>query len=288
MRFFGLLVPIVCGLLCAAADPQQTYDGRNGPHVFGTPGNQVYIRGQNDGVYKVPGVGGQFQHNSSPAEHVYTDEQGNTYVHRKKAGGPGTHTIRAPGPVVAQPIYPAVQDSRYGPLVSVPRRSRSPQFHVERPGRTVDVGPGGFVIQRGRRSPQFHVERPGRTVDVGSGAFVIQRSRRSPQFHVERPGRTVDVGPGGFVIQRSRRSPQFHVERPGRTVDVGPGGFVIQRSSRSINDGRVQGENFVARDDQAGVWDGNVSVWKRPDGRTVTLGADGSAIVSGHGQTQHY
>ncbi|XP_017133273.1 immune-induced peptides isoform X2 [Drosophila elegans] len=261
MRFLGLLVPIVCGLLCVAADPQQIYDGRNGPHVYGTPGHQVYIRGQNDGVYKVPGVGGQFQHSSSPAEHVYTDEQGNTYVHRKKAGGPGTHSIRGPGPVVAQPIYPAVQDSRYGPAASGHRISRSPQFHVERPGRTVDVGNGGFVVQR---------------------------SRRSPQFHVERPGRTVDVGNGGFVVQRSRRSPQFHVERPGRTVDVGPGGFVIQRSSRSVNDGRVQGENFVARDDQAGVWDESVSVWRRPDGRTVTVGADGSTIISGHGKTQHY
>ncbi|KAI8035732.1 baramicin A1 isoform X2 [Drosophila gunungcola] len=234
MRFFGLLVPIVCGLLCVAADPQQINDGRNGPHVHGTPGHQVYIRGQNDGVYKVPGVGGQFQHSSSPAEHVYTDEQGNTYVHRKKAGRPGTHTIRGPGPVAAQPIYPAAQDSPYGPAVSGHRISRSPQFHVERPGRTVDVGQGGFDIQR------------------------------------------------------SRRSPQFQGERPGRTVDVGNGGFVIQRSSRSVNDGRVQGENFVARDDQAGVWDENVSVWRRPDGRTVTVGADGSTIISGHGKTLYY
>nr|XP_017001833.2 immune-induced peptides [Drosophila takahashii] len=315
MHFFGLLVPIVCGVLFVAADPQQTYDGRNGPHVFGTPGNQVYIRGQNDGVYKVPGVGGQFQHSSSPAEHVYTDEQGNTYVHQRKAGGQGTHTVRGPGLVVGQPAYPAVQDSRYRSTPAVHRIARSPQFHVERPGRTVDVGSGGFVVQRSRRSPQFHVERPGRTVDVGSGGFVVQRSARSPQFHVERPGRTVDVGSGGFVVQRSRRSPQFHVERPGRTVDVGSGGyvvqrsrrspqfhverpgrtvdfgsggFVVQRSSRSINDARVQGENFVARDDQAGIWDDSVSVWKRPDGRTVTVGSDGSLTVSGHGATQNY
>ncbi|XP_016957490.1 baramicin A1 [Drosophila biarmipes] len=261
MHFFGLLVPIVCGVLFVGADPQHTYDGRNGPHVFGTPGNQVYIRGQNDGVYKVPGVGGQFQHSSSPAQHVYTDEQGNTYVHQRKAGGPATHTIRGPGLVVAQPNYPGAQDSRYGSAAPVPRVARSPQFHVERPGRTVDVGPGGFVVQRSARSPQFHVERPGRTVDVGSG---------------------------GFVVQRSRRSPQFHVERPGRTVDFGPGGFVVQRSSRSINDGRVQGENFVARDDQAGIWDDNVSVWKRPDGRTVSVGSDGSVSISGHGATQNY
>jgi len=172
-------------------------------------------------------------------------------------------------------------------VARAPRVSRSPQFHVERPGRTVDVGAGGFVVQRSARSPQFHVERPGRTVDVGAGGFVVQRSRRSPQFHVERPGRTVDVGPGGFVVQRSARSPQFHVERPGRTVDVGPGGFVVQRSSRSINDARVQGENFVARDDQAGIWDDSVSVWKRPDGRTVSVGSDGSVTISGHGATQN-
>ncbi|XP_017066247.1 immune-induced peptides [Drosophila eugracilis] len=261
MHFFGLLVSIVCCVLCVAANPQQIYDGRNGPHVFGTPGHQVYIRGQNDGVYSVPGVAGQFQHTSSPSEHIYRDENGNTYVNRKNPGGPATHTVRGPGLVVGQPSYPVVQDSRYRPAALLSRKARSPQFHVEGPGRTVDVGSGGFVVQRSARSPQFHVERPGRTVDVGSE---------------------------GFVVQRSARSPQFHVERPGRTVDFGSGGFVVQRSSRSINDGRVQGENFVARDDQAGLWDDRVSVWKRPDGRTVSVADDGSVIISGHGQTQHY
>ncbi|KAH8336691.1 hypothetical protein KR059_001195, partial [Drosophila kikkawai] len=256
-----LLFPAVA----AEADPQHTYDGRNGPHVFGTPGNQVYIRGQNDGAYTVPGVGGQFQHSSSPKEHVYTDEQGNTYVNRKTAGG--------------RPAYPASA----GPA---PRRPRSPQFHVERPGRTVDYDNGGFVVQRSRRSPQFHVERPGRTVDVGSGGFAVSRQSRSPQFHVERPGRTVDVGSGGFAVSRQSRSPQFHVERPGRTVDYNNGEFVVQRSSRSINDARVQGDNFVARDDQAGVWNDNVSVWKRPDGRTVTVDGSGKVHVSGHGHDQ--
>eukprot|EP00099_Drosophila_melanogaster_P019184 NP_610428.2 uncharacterized protein Dmel_CG13749 [Drosophila melanogaster] len=161
----------------SAADLQRTYDGHDGPHVFGTPGNQVYIRGQNDGVYKVPGVGGQFHHASSPADHVYTDEQGITYVHKKDAGGPGTHTLRGPGLAAVQPAYSTVQ----------PAGLRNPQFHVERSGRTVDVGSGGFVVQRSRRSPQFHVERPGRTVDVGSGGFFVQRGRRSPQFPVERP-----------------------------------------------------------------------------------------------------
>ncbi|XP_033156024.1 immune-induced peptides [Drosophila mauritiana] len=208
MHLFGLLVPIVCTVLCVAADPQRTYDGHNGPHVFGTPGNQVYIRGQNDGVYKVPGVGGQFQHASSPAEHVYTDEQGNTYVHKKHAGGPGTHTVRGPGLTDGQPAYSTVP----------PAALRNPQFRVERPGRTVDVGDGG-------------------------------------------------------------------VERPGRMVDVG---LIVERDSRSIHDGRVQGENFVARDDQAGIWDDSVSVWKRPDGRTVSVGSDGSVIVSGHGLTLQY
>ncbi|EDW47015.1 GM21080 [Drosophila sechellia] len=272
MHLIGLLVPIFCTVLCVseqpvhhglaqpatnrrfiaptAADPQRTYDGHNGPHVFGTPGNQVYIRGQNDGGYKVPGVGGQFQHASSPAEHVYTDEQGNTYVHKTHDGGPGTHTVRGPGLTAGQPAYSTVP----------PAALRNPQFRVERPSRTVDVGDGGFVVQRGRRSPQFHVERPGRTVDVGSGGFVVQRGRRSPQLYVERPGRAVDVGFKGL----------------------------IERESRSIHDGRVQGENFVARDDQAGIWDDSVSVWKRPDGRTVSVGSDGSVIVSGHGLTLQY
>ncbi|KAH8389033.1 hypothetical protein KR200_011963 [Drosophila serrata] len=283
MHIFGLLLAIVCGLLCVAADPQHTYDGRNGPHVFGTPGNQVYIRGQNDGAYTVPGVAGQFQHSSAPKEHVYTDELGNTYVNHRKAGRPGgSHTISGPGLVAVNPSssYPVAAG---GPAL---RRPRSPQFHVERPGRTVDYGNGGFVVQRQSRSPQFHVERPGRTVDYGNGGFVVQRQSRSPQFQVERPGRTVDVGSGGFVVQRERRSPQFHVERPGRTVDYGNGGFVVQRSSRSINDARVQGENFVARDDQAGVWNDKVSEWKRTDGRTVIVDSNGNVHVSGHGHDQ--
>ncbi|XP_002080676.3 immune-induced peptides [Drosophila simulans] len=224
MHLFGLLVPIVCAVLCVAADPQRTYDGHNGPHVFGTPGNQVYIRGQNDGVYKVPGVGGQFQHASSPAEHVYTDEQGNTYVHKKHAGGPGTNTVRGPGLTAGHPAYSTIPPA----------------------------------------------------------------ALRNPQFRVERPGRTVDVGDGGFVVQRDRRSPQFHVERSGRMLDVGFKGLIVERESRSIHDGRVQGENFVARDDQAGIWDDSVSVWKRPDGRTVSVGSDGSVIVSGHGRTLQY
>ncbi|XP_043066724.1 baramicin A1 isoform X2 [Drosophila bipectinata] len=256
MHCLGILVLLV-GAVCCVANGQHRPERQTGPHVFGVPGNQVYIRGQNDGTYKVPGVGGQFQLSSSPREHIYTDEQGNTYLHRKN-GGPGTHTISGPGPLVPGPVAVPHAPS---PVVYAQRRPRSPQFHVERPGRTVDYGSDGFVVSRDRRSPQFHVERPGRTVDYGSD---------------------------GFVVSRDRRSPQFHVERPGRTVDVGPGGFVIQRRSRSINDGRVQGENFVARDDQAGVWNDDVSVWRRPDGRTVSVGPDGSTIVSGHGHTQHY
>ncbi|KAH8400940.1 hypothetical protein KR009_001908, partial [Drosophila setifemur] len=169
-----------------AAKAQHIYDGRNGPHVFGTPGNQVYIRGQKEGTYTLPGVGGQFKLTSSPREHVYTDEQGNTYLHRKN-GGPGTHTISGPGPAVPLP-----RPVHRGAAYEAQRRPRSAQFHVERPGRTVDVGPGGIVVQRDRRSPQFHVERPGRTVDVGAGGFVIQRDRRSLQFNVERPDQAVD------------------------------------------------------------------------------------------------
>lgn len=60
---------------------------------------------------------------------------------------------------------------------------------------------------------------------------------------------------------------------------------MVQRSRRSP--ARVQGENFVARDDQAGVWNSQVSVWKRPDGRTVSVDQNGNAIVSGRRGTQH-
>ncbi|KAH8319996.1 hypothetical protein KR074_011006, partial [Drosophila pseudoananassae] len=256
-----------------AADPQQTYDGRNGPHVFGSPGNQVYIRGQNEGTYSVPGVGGQFENSASRGEHVYTDERGNTYVNRKNPGKnlksfqrvwvsiksefliPASRTISGPG-LTAQNLGPARPDGPYGQTAG----SRPP------------------------RSPQFHVERPDRTVDVGNGGFYIQRSRRSPQLVVQRPDRGVIVGNGGVYIHRSRRSPQFHVEHPDRTVDFGPEGFVVRRSRRDSP--RVQGENFVARGDQAGVWNDQVSVWKRPDGRTVSLDQNGNAIVSGRHGTQ--
>ncbi|XP_017077283.1 immune-induced peptides [Drosophila eugracilis] len=259
MKLFGLIALAVCGALCVAAEPQQTYDGRNGPHVFGSPGNQVYIRGQNEGTYSVPGVGGQFQNSPQQGAHVYTDELGNTFVNRKNAGGPASHTVSGPS-FSAQNLGPSQGQQGAKP---VPPRSR--------------------------RSPQFHVERPDRTVDYGAGGFNIQRSRRSPQLHVARPDRTVTIGNGGVYVQRYRRSPQFHVERPDRTVDFGNGGFTVQRFRRGINDARVQGENFVARDDQAGIWDNNVSVWKRPDGRTVTIDRNGNAIVSGRGRpAQHY
>nr|XP_016943516.1 immune-induced peptides [Drosophila suzukii] len=254
MNSFGLIALAVCGVVCVVAEPQQTYDGRDGPHVFGTPGNQVYIRGQNEGTYIVPGVGGQFENAPRRGEHVYTDELGNTFVNRKNAGGPASHTISGPS------------------------------FSAQNLGSASQNGPNAAVPPRPRRSPQFHVERPDRTVDFGDGGFSIQRSRRSPQLHVARPDRTVTVGNGGVYIQRGRRSPQFHVERPDRTVDFGNGGFSVQRFRRGINDARVQGENFVARDNQAGIWDNNVSVWKRPDGRTVTVDRNGNAIVSGRGR----
>ncbi|KAH8402454.1 hypothetical protein KR009_012039 [Drosophila setifemur] len=251
MKSFGLIALAACGVLCVAADPQHTYDGRDGPHVFGTPGKQVYIRGQNEGTYTVPGVGGQFQNNHAQGEHSYTDEQGNTYVHRKTPGGKGKHSISGPG-LTAQNLGPSRPD---GPIGVAQRPRRSPQFHVERPGHSVDFGNGGYYIQRNRRSPQLHVQRPDREVYVGNGGVYVSRSRRSPQFHISRPDRTVDVGGGGFSIQRSRRSPA-----------------------------RVQGENFVARDDQAGVWNDNVSVWKRPDGRTVTVDQNGKVITSRNGR----
>ncbi|EDW90620.2 immune-induced peptides [Drosophila yakuba] len=279
MKSFGLIALAICGAVCVAAQPQHTYDGRNGPHVFGTPGNQVYIRGQNEGTYSVPGVGGQFENAPQRGEHVYTDDLGNTFVNRKNAGGPASHTVSGPS-FSAQNLGP---NGAKG--VGVPQRPpRSPQLHVQRPDRTVDVGNGGFYIQRSRRSPQLHVARPDRTVTAGNGGVYVQRSRRSPQLHVARPDRTVTAGNGGFYVQRSRRSPQFHVERPDRTVDFGNGGFSVQRFRRGINDARVQGENFVARDDQAGVWDNNVSVWKRPDGRTVVIDSSGRTIVSGRGR----
>ncbi|XP_032596930.1 immune-induced peptides isoform X2 [Drosophila grimshawi] len=238
----------------AAVNDQKTYDGRDGPHVFGPPGQQVYIRGQNEGPYQVPGVGGTFQNAPGQGQHVYRDEQGNTYVNQRGAGRPSGHTISGPNLVAhrGEPTAPA----HAGPYNRPPRG-----VVVSRPDRVVIAGGGDYHVVRNRRD--FHVSRPDRTVDYGSdGSFVVQRGRRSPHsVHVSRSdGRSVDYSPGGFLAQG----------RDGRTV-------VHSRHRRA----RVQGENFVARDDQAGVWDGEVSVWKRPDGRTVTVGKDGSVITSG-------
>ncbi|KAH8305982.1 hypothetical protein KR018_007806, partial [Drosophila ironensis] len=70
--------------LFPVTNAQQNYDGRNGPHEFGTPGNGVYIRGQNDGPYTVPGVDGTFRNSPGSGQHSYTDEQGNTYTHTSR------------------------------------------------------------------------------------------------------------------------------------------------------------------------------------------------------------
>ncbi|KAH8245896.1 hypothetical protein KR038_011202 [Drosophila bunnanda] len=255
MKSFGLIALAACAVLSVAAEPQQTYDGRNGPHVFGSPGNQVYIRGQNEGTYSVPGVGGQFQNSPSQGSHVYTDEQGNTFVHRKNAGGPATHSVSGPT-LSAQNLGSNRPNGGLDAAVS-PSVRRSRQIHIARPDRTVDIGHGGVYVQRGRRSPQFHVERPDRSVDFGNGGFSVQRSRRSPQEENR-----------DYPIFMRRRIP------------------IIIRRRRGINDARVQGENFVARGDQAGVWNDNVSVWKRPDGRTVSVDKNGHAIVSGRRGTQ--
>eukprot|EP00099_Drosophila_melanogaster_P025996 NP_726103.1 uncharacterized protein Dmel_CG30285 [Drosophila melanogaster] len=85
MRSCTLLVFIVSTLLFAVTNAQQNYDGRNGPHEFGTPGNGIYIRGQNEGPYTVPEMGGTFQNSPSSGQHSYTDEHGNTYTHSSTA-----------------------------------------------------------------------------------------------------------------------------------------------------------------------------------------------------------
>ncbi|XP_030375394.1 immune-induced peptides [Scaptodrosophila lebanonensis] len=320
MRSFAILGLIaVCGLLCAVAEAQQNYDGRNGPHVFGTPGNQVYIRGQNEGPYNVPGVGGTFQNSPGRGEHVYTDERGNTFVNnRHAAGGAGGHSISGPdlrahrgglgagGPNGGSPLGPGgITASRAdGRTVGIPARgrrglvshnsrNRRQTFSVGRPDRRVDfsTGPGGsdFVVQRGRRDA-FSVGRPDRRVDFSTGPggsdYLVQRGRRDT-FSVGRPDRRVDysTGPGGsdFLVQRGRRD-TFSVGRPDRRVDfsTGPGGsdYVVQRGRRSPQ--RVVGDNFAARGGGAGAWkDNGVSIWRRTDGRTVTTDANGNVITSG-------
>ncbi|XP_034478989.1 immune-induced peptides [Drosophila innubila] len=275
----------LCGFLlfCAVVDSQNAHEGYGGqrgnapPVLIGPPESQVYIRGRNDGPYTVPGVDGVFQHSSSGGAHVYTDAQGNTYSHQKKgADRAGSHSISGPGLVAHNSQSPA----------PAPRYTRSPQpdYQVSRPGHTVDYGSdGSFLAQRQVRSaqPDYHVSRPGHTVDYGSdGSFLAQRQVRNAQstVHVTRPGQTVYYD----------RDSDIHVSRPGHTVNIGRDGSVLaQRQVRSLKPNhrvrraRVQGQNFVARDDQAGVWNDNVSVWKRPDGRTVTVDKSGNVITSG-------
>ncbi|XP_039486413.1 immune-induced peptides [Drosophila santomea] len=236
MHFFGLLVTFVCCVLCVAADPQQIYGENNGLLALGTPGNLLYIRGQNDGVYKVPGVGGQFQHASSPAESIYTDKHGNSYRNIKQAGGPRIHAVSGPAQAVEQPTSPTVRDFPYG-------TAAHHQFYVTQPGRTEDVGSRLGLVQRNTYNLEYHEERSGRPVGYGNG---VQ-----------------DVGAGRFSVQRSMRSPLFRKKRCAR----------------------VQGQNFVTNCDQAGVWNNDTSVWKRTDGRTVSILKDGSVIVNGNGRT---
>lgn len=275
---------------------QGTYDGRNGPHVFGTPGNQVYIRGQNEGPYNVPGVAGTFQNSPGQGQHVFTDEQGNTYVHQRGgAGKQSSHSISGPG-LVAQ-RGPSVQPQEGG--ASYNARARR-DLVVTRPDRTVLQGPGGTYVGRSRRG--LVVSRPDRTVLQGpAGTYVSRQSRSAPaDFKLTLgPDNVVRYGrkrrspelirmppffhepPFGAKERRSRiPDPQFHISRPDRTVDYGSdGSFIAKRHRRSPQ--RVQGENFVARGDQAGIWNDEVSVWKRPDGRTVTVDKNGNVITSG-------
>lgn len=251
---------------------QGTYDGRNGPHVFGTPGNQVYIRGQNEGPYNVPGVAGTFQNSPGQGQHVFTDEQGNTYVHQRGgAGKQSSHSISGPGLVAHR--GPAVQPQEGG--ASYNARARR-NLVVTRPDRTVLQGPSGTYVGRSRRG--LVVSRPDRTVLQGpAGTYVSRQSRSAPADF------KLTLGPDNVVhYGRKRRSPepQFHIARPDRTVDYGSdGSFIAKRHRRSPQ--RVQGENFVARGDQAGTWNDQVSVWKRPDGRTVTVDKNGNVITSG-------
>lgn len=161
--------------------------------------------------------------------------------------------------------------------VDVSRQSRAAPADFQ-----LSIGPDNVVrYGRPRRSPQIHISRPDHTVDVGSdGSFIAQSAGEG----ISRPDHTVDNAgsDASFVAQRDRRSPepQFHISRPDRTVDVGSdGSFIAQRHRRSPQ--RVQGENFVARGNQAGTWNDEVSVWKRPDGRTVTIDKNGNAITSG-------
>lgn len=238
--------------------------------MFGTPGNQVYIRGQNDGPYNVPGVPGTFQ-NSPGGQHVFQDDQGNTYVHQRGgAGRQGTHSISGPGLTATrgQSLPPAPAG---GPSYNA--RSRR-GLVVTRPDRTVLAGPVGTYVGRSRRG--VVVSRPDRVVIAGpGGAYVSRQSRAAPADF------QLSIGPDNVVqYGRPRRSPQFHISRPDRTVDVGSdGSFIAQRHRRSPQ--RVQGDNFVARGNQAGTWNDEVSVWKRPDGRTVTIDKNGNAITSG-------
>ncbi|XP_068146607.1 baramicin A1-like isoform X2 [Drosophila tropicalis] len=147
MRSVGFIFILLCAVLCAA---QQTYDGRNGPHTFGPPGQQVYIRGQNEGPYQVDGVGGTFQNSPNHGEHTYTDEQGNTYVNRKNANGSGRHSVTGSG-FVLQRGQSGIDGRRvYANRPEIGQRRRN-SYPVNRRS-------AGAAF-RDRRSPQLKVDR---------------------------------------------------------------------------------------------------------------------------------
>ncbi|XP_034109314.1 baramicin A1 isoform X1 [Drosophila albomicans] len=243
-----------------------------------------------DDPSKVPDVGGTFEHNPNRGEHVYIDEAGNRYVHSKKSTRRAEYIDHQEplliGPAGSQVYIRGGNEGSYtvpGVKGTFKYSASSGQHeYVDNQGNTFthqrDAGPGesthtisgpGLVAhhahKRRERSPDLHVARPDRTVLVGNdGSFVVHRQSRSPQdYYVTRPGHAIIYkSDGSFAAQRNRRSPEHDLHK-------------------RIRRARVQGENFVARDDQAGVWNDRVSVWKRPDGRTVTVDSQGNVITSG-------
>ncbi|XP_064536042.1 uncharacterized protein LOC135426714 isoform X2 [Drosophila montana] len=145
-------------LLCIVG-AQRTYDGSNGSQ-------QVLIRGQNEGSYQVPGVAGTFQ-NTPGGSHSYTDEQGNTYVHKNNGAGES-----------------ATQHDR-DPTVRAYRGTRSDV--VSRPNRDVATNKPDFRDGSAHKEREcFDLEKPG-TQAIGRSEQITEDGKRikTSEYYVE-------------------------------------------------------------------------------------------------------
>ncbi|KAL7738295.1 hypothetical protein ACLKA6_006625 [Drosophila palustris] len=103
--------------------------------------DKLYIRGDKEGPYTVPGVIGQLQYSPSTGEHVYVDQQQNGFLHQGDVQAAGDQ-------------HPAEkQANSYG---NQPRSTNganfdSKDFVITQPDGFIQFKDGNILLQRNRR-----------------------------------------------------------------------------------------------------------------------------------------